>query len=515
MAGELGDIYNVLHAMSQSSASQDMANQISSDPNAFPDSPGAPVGSGILAAWSKDNSGPLPAGLAGIAQNRQQSALQQVGQDYVNGTPDPVTGKPLDQANALMKLGAIKGEDPSVTVSKIAYNRAMGWDATPGTQAAPANAMAQQAPALASMGGVQPQQIPSINASQLQPPAVGGSQYPGLTASQGLLNGTTQPSAPRQPVPMPPSPAGIQISGNPPPNAAPNAAMPTGLSPQAMAAMNLSGGGIDPLKMMELQSTLGKNTAETQMDTAKAEEAAEAAKTAQWTRGGAPGGGVSPQQGGAAITPIGQSGLGGKAAQEVVTASEKEKNTQALAVKKGMDTIAANTPGVRQKLTQMSTLSHNTMSGMGVAPPVDSPTALGFKGNLVNQLATNGGPAQSSYNDTVAFKNLNDQLFVNEIPAIANGATAMRMDIPIVKGVKGASGIPIEANPDAKDAVIKQLSENADVTVEKGLNMYKSETGRDYYPDPNSIKQAYRDGVLSQPLAEKLLKQNHGDTFKK
>jgi hypothetical protein len=212
-----------------------------------------------------------------------------------------------------------------------------------------------------------------------------------------------------------------------------------------------------------------------------------------------------------AATPAAAPALGGKAAQEVATKQAEEKATETLGAEKGVQQILSRMPSMKAKLKQMNDLAPNTMYGMGVVPPPDSNESLGLKGQLINQF----NPTDPRIGNTAAFKNLNDQLFVNEIPALMNGASGMRMDIPLVKGVKSASGVPTELAPAAKQQVISTLNDNFDQTRNNALSYYKNLTGHDYdlgkaFQTPQDVKQAYQTGVITKEQATQLLQKNHG-----
>jgi transglycosylase-like protein with SLT domain len=200
-----------------------------------------------------------------------------------------------------------------------------------------------------------------------------------------------------------------------------------------------------------------------------------------------------------------------KAAQDVATKQAEEKATETLAAEKGVQQILSRLPSMKSKLQRMDELAPNTMSGMGVVPPQDSNESTGLKGQMYNQF----DPSNPKIGNTAEFKNLNDQLFVNEIPALMNGASGMRMDIPLVKGVKSASGVPIEIPGPAKQQVIQSLKSNFDQTRDNALSYYKNLTGHDYdlgkaFQTPQDVKQAYQTGVITKEQATQLLQKNHG-----
>jgi hypothetical protein len=213
----------------------------------------------------------------------------------------------------------------------------------------------------------------------------------------------------------------------------------------------------------------------------------------------------APQGSAVPATP----GLGGKAAQEVAQKSAEEKAKETLAAEKGVQQILSRMPSMKQKLSRMRELAPNTLAGVGVVPNPESNESFGWKGQLANQ--ANDPRAANTFD----FKNLNDQLFVNEIPALMNGASGMRMDIPLVKGVKSASGVPLEANAQGKQQVIDSLNQNFDQTRDNALSYYKNLTGHDYdlgkaFNSPQQVVQAIKSGVITKEQGAAVLKQHHG-----
>ena len=207
--------------------------------------------------------------------------------------------------------------------------------------------------------------------------------------------------------------------------------------------------------------------------------------------------------------PIATQGLSGQAAMQAAQKAQEAKNTEILAAQKGVQQILSRMPSMKEKLQQMSDLAPNTLYGPGVNPSSDSNDATGLQGTIANVMQ------DPKYGNTVTFKNLNDQLFVNEIPALMNGASGMRMDIPLVKGVKSASGVPLEANGQAKQQVIQTLNQNFDQTRDNALSYYKNLTGQDYdlgnaFQTPQAVADAFANKVISRAQATDLLRRYHG-----
>lgn len=266
-------------------------------------------------------------------------------------------------------------------------------------------------------------------------------------------------------------------------------------------------------------SQLPKILADLQKTRAETSAANSTAAKNNWDMGIAPTGAttsgvatVAPAAGDKTVTSaITANGLTGKGAQDVAVKAAQEKATETIAAEKGVQQILSRLPSMKQKLNEMNDLAPNTMSGMGVVPAPDSNESTGFKGQLMNQFDSDN----PKIGNTAAFKNLNDQLFVNEIPALMNGASGMRMDIPLVKGVKSASGVPIELPSAAKQQVIGTLNENFDQTRDNALSYYKNLTGQDYdlgkaFQTPEEIANAVKQKVITRDQAIGLLKKNHG-----
>jgi hypothetical protein len=229
---------------------------------------------------------------------------------------------------------------------------------------------------------------------------------------------------------------------------------------------------------------------------------------------GAPNAGIpsgQPQTPAPTMAPVQTGGLGGQAAQQVQQKALEERNTEILAAEKGVQQILSRLPSMKQKLSDMNALAPNTLSGVGVVPSQDSNDAMGWKGELKNQMGVN----TKNINNTATFKNLNDQLFVNEIPALMNGASGMRMDIPLVKGVKSASGVPMELNGAGKQQVIGTLNENFDQTKNNALSYYKTLTGQDYdlgkaFQTKQQIADAVKTGVIKKEETYPILRKYYG-----
>lgn len=210
----------------------------------------------------------------------------------------------------------------------------------------------------------------------------------------------------------------------------------------------------------------------------------------------------------------GQPVLGGQAAQQAALEAAKAKQAEVLAAQKGVQQILSRLPSMKAKLQQMNSLAPKTISGMGVQPPPDSNETYGLKGQLMEQFPQSFDP-DDKIGATSAFKSLNDQLFVNEIPALMNGASGMRMDIPLVKGVKSASGVPLDLPPKDKQQVITTLNDNFDQTRDNALSYYKNLTGQDYdmgsaFQTPAQIRQAVTTGVINTDQAKKILRDHFG-----
>ena len=329
---------------------------------------------------------------------------------------------------------------------------------------------------------------------------------------------------------------------------------------------SLAGQTGDMTTMMKLPDIIAK-VAEANKNNAQAGEANAAARKSSWEMGGAPAGGTDGGSGGGFSTPGGigassipagtaqpinaydltaptapngqippppsgiqlsgnnpnmptqpsmpqQPQLGGQAAQQAALEATKAKNAEILAAQKGVQQILSRLPSMKAKLQQMNDVAPNTISGMGVNPPQDSNETYGLKGQLMEQF-----PSTLDKSDkigaTSVFKNLNDQLFVNEIPALMNGASGMRMDIPLVKGVKSASGVPIDLPPKDKQQVIQTLNDNFDQTRDNALSYYKNLTGQDYdmgtaFQTPAQIRQAVQTGVINADQAKKILRDHFG-----
>lgn len=554
--GALDDISNLISSMNQRSDADDIANKVVSGDPSIADAPGAPIGSGITAAWAQQHgTTPLPSGLAALAGNKQATALNQIGQDAISGNIDPMT--------ALQKVSAVTGGDPTKLIQTRSLLQAYGLlapTAAPasasasGTQptasATPPNPMAAQAPALAQMGSQNPQ--PSTGG--LMPSAIGGliiggtqpadimklnSELSKNKAETDLANSGVKKNAwemgdaPQQPV-FSGSPsqqasqafARIQqvenASGDP--NAAGDGGLATGLGqthPAAFAEGSAYAGLQNPdPKNPAHQMIAARGYFDKQLDAnggniQKAIVGYNKPEVASnWDGNPST---LPPQQAQYLSKvlgqPIGQQ-LGGKAAQDVAMEQAKAKNTEVLAAEKGVQQILSRMPSMKAKLSQMNQLAPNTISGMGVVPSQDSNESFGLKGQLMEQF-----PKQLDPNDqigaTSTFKNLNDQLFVNEIPALMNGASGMRMDIPLVKGVKSASGVPLEIPGKDKQQVIATLNDNFDQTRNNALSYYKNLTGQDYdlgkaFQTPTDIKQAVDTGVIDKATGIQLLKKNHG-----
>lgn len=334
-----------------------------------------------------------------------------------------------------------------------------------------------------------------------------------------------------------------------------------------MAAFKASGDPAYLKGVMETVMNAQKNASEIGKNNAQAGEANAAARKSSWEMGGAPAGGTDGGSGGGFSTPGGigassipagtaqpinasdltaptapngqippppsgiqlsgnnpnmptqpsmpqQPQLGGQAAQQAALEATKAKNAEILAAQKGVQQILSRLPSMKAKLQQMNDVAPNTISGMGVNPPQDSNETYGLKGQLMEQF-----PSTLDKSDkigaTSVFKNLNDQLFVNEIPALMNGASGMRMDIPLVKGVKSASGVPIDLPPKDKQQVIQTLNDNFDQTRDNALSYYKNLTGQDYdmgtaFQTPAQIRQAVQTGVINADQAKKILRDHFG-----
>ena len=153
----LADIANIISDINQRGDAQDIANKIASNDSSIQDAPGAPIGSGIQAAWASQHpTVPLPSGLASVAGNRQSAAVQQVAQDAISGN--------IDAPTALQKVSQYTGGDPTKIIGMVSQLRAYGL--MPQASQQQPNPAPQQASNLAAMGNVQPTQITPMMGSQ-------------------------------------------------------------------------------------------------------------------------------------------------------------------------------------------------------------------------------------------------------------------------------------------------------------------------------------------------------------
>ena len=569
------NIAQLAHMISTSSTAQDAANLYASGDPQVADPPGAPIGSGLRAYWSQNSSDPMPSGLENNIRSKQAQAANGVAQDVMTGGLDPKSGllkisqmtgqDPTSLIGRAMYSQALGVAGQTQAPALASYGSS--GDSNPNAPA-PSNVSGSMPyPNLAAATGVlngQPvQQQDNRNPQQRLMDATIWSGGDPLAASQKIATinkdnadaASAQAAAKEKYWTMGVSPQDGQgspqtasqpvLSGSPIQQAnqayarlqhVENAAGdPTAVGDGGLA---LGIGQTHPAAFAEgaayagLQNPDPKNPAHQAIasrgyfdkqldrfggDIPKAVVAYNKPEVAaNWDGNPAT---LPAQQADYLNKVLGQPQqqtpqLGGKAAQEVAQKQAEEKNAETMAAEKGVAQTLSRLSSMKQKLQDMRTLAPNTISGMGVVPSQDSNESFGLKGQLMTQF-----PKVLDKNDQIGasstFKNLNDQLFVNEIPALMNGASGMRMDIPLVKGVKSASGVPMELPPQDKLQVIDTLDKNFDQTRDNALSYYKNLTGKDYdlgkaFQTPQDVIQGIKSGVITKAQGAQILQQHHG-----
>lgn len=120
-------------------------------------------------------------------------------------------------------------------------------------------------------------------------------------------------------------------------------------------------------------------------------------------------------------------------------------------------------------------------------------------------------PSATAYDE---FNKYNENLFVQELPAIVQNSGG-RIDIPLVKSIQEASKIPMDAQPNTKKSLVSDTRGLLGKVRDNALQNYKAQTGQDFnlgkvFDSPDSIKQAFQSGVITQDQAKLLLQKNHG-----
>lgn len=132
-------------------------------------------------------------------------------------------------------------------------------------------------------------------------------------------------------------------------------------------------------------------------------------------------------------------------------------------------------------------------------------TKLALANQFPQTLGHGGKDASAHYR----FQQNNENLFTNELPALVKNLGDSRLDIPIVNALKGASQIPMEANPQAKLDAIQALKGNLEAARKSAHLNNANLTGNPSAMTPSAdvlaqAKAAIAKGASQQAVMQRL-----------